>query len=69
MTIVRNIQVKLDITKENHSTVDATFEEFQRVTEPVIDYGWSNDPDDIIILVLPPSDGSLRRCHGVLPSD
>ena len=20
-------------------------------------------------LVLPPSDGSLRRCHGVLPSD
>jgi putative transposase len=48
MTIVRNIQVKLDITKENQSIVDATFEEFQRVTEPVIDYGWSNDPDDII---------------------
>ncbi|WP_255171404.1 RNA-guided endonuclease InsQ/TnpB family protein [Natrononativus amylolyticus] len=48
MTVVRNIQVKLDIPEEHHPVVDATFDEFRRVTEPVIDYGWSDDPDDII---------------------
>ena len=46
--VVRNIQVKLDVPADAHSVLDATFEHFREAAQYVADYGWADDPRDII---------------------
>ena len=48
MTVVRNIQVKLDVPAGAHSVLDATFEQFREAAQYVADHGWADDPRDII---------------------
>jgi transposase len=47
VTVVRNIQVKLDVPADTHSVLDATFEQFRHAAQHVADYGWTDDPRDI----------------------
>ncbi|SFR87541.1 transposase [Halomicrobium zhouii] len=48
MTVVRNIQVKLDVPADAHSSLDATFEQFRHAAQYVVDYGWAGDPTEIV---------------------
>jgi predicted transposase len=48
VTVVRNIQVKLDVDKDDHVDLDETFEQFREAAQLVADYGWSDDPTEII---------------------
>ncbi len=44
MEVVRNIQIKLDVSEDNHDVLDETFEQFQQSAQHVADYGWSDNP-------------------------
>ncbi|MFD1572047.1 RNA-guided endonuclease InsQ/TnpB family protein [Halorubrum laminariae] len=48
MTVVRNIQVKLDVSEDAHSLLDETFEQFRHAAQYVSEYGWDDDPTEII---------------------
>lgn len=48
MTIVRNIQVKLDVSEDAYSLLDETFEQFRHAAQYVSEYGWDDDPTEII---------------------
>ena len=48
MTVVQNIQVKLDVSKDAHSLLDETFEQFRHAAQYVSEYGWDDDPTEII---------------------
>lgn len=46
--VVRNIQVKLDVPEAAHSVLDETFEQFRYAAQAVADYGWADDPTEIV---------------------
>ena len=48
MAVVRNIQVKLNVPADAHSVLDETFEQFRYAAQYVADYGWADDPTEII---------------------
>nr|WP_254611699.1 hypothetical protein [Haloterrigena gelatinilytica] len=48
MAVVRNIQIKLDVAEDDHSVLDEAFEQFRYAAQHVADYGWSDDPTQII---------------------
>ena len=48
MAVVRNIQVKLDVPEDAHSVLDETFEQFRYAAQYVADYGWADDPTEIV---------------------
>jgi IS605 OrfB family transposase len=48
VTVVRNTQVKLDVSEEAHSLLDETFEQFRHAAQYVSEYGWDDDPTEII---------------------
>ncbi len=48
MTVVRNIQVKLDVPEDAHTVLDETFEQFRYAAQYVADYGWADDPTEIV---------------------
>ncbi len=47
MEVVRNIQIKLDVTEDAHSVLDETFEQFRQAAQHVADAGWNDDPTEI----------------------
>jgi IS605 OrfB family transposase len=47
MEVVRNIQIKLDVSEDAHSVLDETFEQFRQAAQHVADAGWSDDPTEI----------------------
>ena len=47
MEVVRNIQVKLDVPKEDHELLDETFEQFRQAAQHVADHGWDDNPYEI----------------------
>ncbi|ERH08295.1 MAG: transposase [halophilic archaeon J07HX64] len=48
MAVVRNIQVKLDVPEDAHTVLDETFEQFRYAAQYVADYGWADDPTEIV---------------------
>ncbi|WP_090386064.1 RNA-guided endonuclease InsQ/TnpB family protein [Natronobacterium texcoconense] len=48
MTVVRNLEIKLDVADEDYPVLDETFEQFQQAAQHAADYGWSDDPTQII---------------------
>ncbi len=44
MEVVRNIQVKLDVSDEDSEVLDETFEQFQQAAQHVADHGWDDNP-------------------------
>ena len=48
MPVVRNIQVKLDVPEDAHSVLEKTFEQFRYAAQHVADYGWADDPTEIV---------------------
>ncbi|WP_226021954.1 RNA-guided endonuclease InsQ/TnpB family protein [Halomicrobium salinisoli] len=48
MAVVRNIQIKLDVPASADSVFDETFEQFRHAAQYVADYGWADDPDQIV---------------------
>jgi IS605 OrfB family transposase len=48
VTVVRNIQVKLDVAEDDHAILDETFEQFQNAAQHAAGYGWTDDPTQII---------------------
>ena len=47
MEIVRNIQVKLDVSTEDSDVLDETFEQFRHAAQHVADHGWDDNPHNI----------------------
>ena len=47
MEVVRNIQVKLDVSKEDYEVLDETFEQFRQAAQHVADHGWEDNPYNI----------------------
>ena len=47
MEVVRNIQIKLDVSDEDYEVLDETFEQFQQAAQYVADAGWNDDPTKI----------------------
>ncbi|WP_042662523.1 RNA-guided endonuclease TnpB family protein [Haloferax sp. ATB1] len=47
MEVVRNIQVKLDVSKEDAEVLDETFEQFRHAAQHVADHGWDDNPYNI----------------------
>ena len=47
MEVVRNIQLKLDVSEEDHELLDETFEQFQQAAQYVADHGWDDNPYNI----------------------
>ncbi|GAB6878336.1 RNA-guided endonuclease TnpB family protein [Halorubrum gandharaense] len=47
MEVVRNIQVKLDVPKEDQKVLDETFEQFRQAAQHVADHGWDDSPYEI----------------------
>ena len=47
MEVVRNIQFKLDVSKEDAVVLDETFEEFRQAAQHVADHGWNDNPYEI----------------------
>ena len=47
MEVVRNIQIKLDVSEDAHSVLDETFEQFRQAAQHVADAGWSDDSTEI----------------------
>ncbi|MWV40609.1 RNA-guided endonuclease TnpB family protein [Natrialba sp. INN-245] len=47
MEVVRNIQVKLDVSDEDSEVLDETFEQFQQAAQHVADHGWDDNPYNI----------------------
>jgi len=48
VTVVRNIQVKLDVSEDASILLDETFEQFRHAAQYVSEYGWDDDPTEII---------------------
>ncbi|MCU4716774.1 transposase [Halobacteria archaeon HArc-curdl5-1] len=46
--VVRNLEIKLDVDENAHSVLDETFEQFRQAAQHAVDYGWSDDPTEII---------------------
>jgi IS605 OrfB family transposase len=47
MEVVRNIQVKLDVSEDDHEVLDETFEQFRQAAQHVADHGWDDNPHNI----------------------
>ena len=47
MEVVRNIQVKLDVSTEDSEVLDETFEQFRQAAQHVADHGWDDNPYEI----------------------
>ena len=47
MRVVRNIQVKLDVSEDDHEVLDETFEQFRQAAQQVADHGWEDNPYEI----------------------
>jgi IS605 OrfB family transposase len=47
MEVVRNIQVKLDVSEEGAEVLDETFEQFRQAAQHVADHGWDDNPHNI----------------------
>jgi IS605 OrfB family transposase len=47
MEVVRNIQVKLDVSPEDAEVLDETFEQFRQAAQYVADHGWDDNPYNI----------------------
>jgi IS605 OrfB family transposase len=47
MEVVRNIQVKLDVSEEDAEVLDETFEQFRQAAQHVADHGWDDNPHNI----------------------
>ncbi|MFC4406720.1 RNA-guided endonuclease InsQ/TnpB family protein [Haloarchaeobius iranensis] len=47
MEVVRNIQVKLDVSNEGAEVLDETFEQFRQAAQHVADHGWNDNPYNI----------------------
>ena len=47
MEVVRNIQVKLDVSEDDHELLDETFEQFRQAAQYVADHGWDDNPYNI----------------------
>jgi len=47
MEVVRNIQVKLDVSEDDHEVLDETFEQFRQAAQHVADHGWDDNPYEI----------------------
>ena len=47
MEVVRNIQVKLDVSEDDHEVLDETFEQFRQAAQHVADHGWDDNPHKI----------------------
>ena len=47
MGVVRNIQVKLDVSEDDHELIDETFEQFRQAAQYVADHGWDDNPYNI----------------------
>ena len=47
MKVVRNIQVKLDVSEDDHEVLDETFEQFRQAAQQVADHGWEDNPYEI----------------------
>jgi IS605 OrfB family transposase len=47
MEVVRNIQVKLGVSQEDHAVLDETFEQFRHAAQHVADHGWNDNPYEI----------------------
>nr|WP_231554185.1 MULTISPECIES: hypothetical protein [Halobacteria] len=47
MEVVRNIQVKLDVSDEGDEVLDETFEQFRQAAQHVADHGWDDNPYNI----------------------
>jgi IS605 OrfB family transposase len=47
MEVVRNIQVKLDVSDKDDGVLNETFEQFQQAAQHVADHGWNDNPYEI----------------------
>ena len=47
MEVVRNIQIKLDVSEDDHEVLDETFEQFRQAAQHVADHGWNDNPYEI----------------------
>ncbi|WP_277542896.1 RNA-guided endonuclease InsQ/TnpB family protein [Haloarcula laminariae] len=47
MVVVRNIQIKLDVSEDDYEVLDETFEQFRQAAQHVADYGWDDNPYEI----------------------
>ena len=47
MEVVRNIQVKLDVSDEDTEVLDETFEQFRHAAQHITDHGWDDNPYEI----------------------
>ena len=47
MAVVPNIQVKLDVSEEDHEVLDETFEQFRHAAQHVANHGWNDNPYNI----------------------
>ncbi len=47
MEVVRNIQIKLDVSDGDHEVLDGTFEQFRQAAQHVADHGWDDNPHEI----------------------
>ena len=47
MEVIRNIQVKLDVSDEDSMLLDETFEQFRQAAQHVADHGWNDKPSEI----------------------
>ena len=47
MEVVRNIQIKLDVSEDDHELLDETFEQFRQAAQHVADHGWDDNPHEI----------------------
>ena len=47
MRVVRNIQVKLNVSSEGAEVLDETFEQFRQAAQHVADHGWDDNPYEI----------------------
>jgi hypothetical protein len=39
VTVVRNLEIKLDVTEEDYPVLDETFEQFRQAAQHAADYG------------------------------
>ncbi len=47
MEVVRNIQIKLDVSKDDYEVLDETFEQFRQAAQHVAEHGWDDNPYNI----------------------
>ena len=47
MEVVRNIQLKLDVSENDQSVLDEMFEQFRHAAQHVADHGWDDNPHNI----------------------